>query len=329
MDKKIKWGIIGCGRIAHLFAEGLKVLENAQLYAVASQTDGKAKEFAQKHEVSTYYSSYEELVKDNNVDVIYIATTHNFHYENTMLCLNNGKHVLCEKAFTINAGQAEKLINCAREKGLFLMEAMWTRFFPCIVELNDILKQGLIGDIKNLRADFGINRELDPEERKINPYLGGGALLDLGVYPVSFASMVYKRSPFKIHSSASIGKTGVDEQSSYLFDYTDGRTALLYSSFIAEVPHEAMIVGTNGFIKIDDFFHPSRMLISLNNGEQRLVEKAIVSTGYNYEAEEVMNCIASGKLESEVMPLDETLEIMKTMDELRAQWGLYYPGERT
>lgn len=326
-NKRMKWGIIGCGRIAHLFAEGLKVLEDAELYAVASKTSGKAKDFAGKYNVSRYYSSYEELVKDPGVDVVYIATTHNFHYENAMLCLNNGKPVLCEKPFTINALQAEQLIKTAREKGLFIMEAMWTRFFPCIVELNRILEEKLIGDILMLRADFGIRRELDPDERKINPYLGGGALLDLGIYPVSFARMIFKSAPSKIMSSAWLGQTGVDEQSSYFFEYPGRQTALLFSSFIAEIPHEALIVGTEGHIRIKDFFHPEAMTIKFNNGEERAISKKVISTGYNYEAREVMDCILSGKLESEVMPLDETVEIIRTMDELREQWGLCYPGE--
>lgn len=329
MNKKIKWGIIGCGKIAHRFAQGLKSLEGTELYAVASKTPGKAEDFAKKYGVSKFYSNYEDLVSDSDVDVVYIATTHNFHYDNTMLCLNNSKHVLCEKAFTINASEAEKLIKTAREKKLFLMEAMWTRFFPCIQELNKILDKKLIGEIKMLRADFGIRGDLDPEGRNANPNLGGGALLDLGVYPVSFASMIFKKLPSSIKSSARIGETGVDEQSSYLFEYDNGEMALLFSSFISETPHEALIVGTKGYVRIPDFFHPYKMFLCLNEDKEiSVIEKKYESTGYNYEAREVMDCILAGKLESEVMSLDESLEIMKTMDYLRAQWGLAYPGEK-
>jgi predicted dehydrogenase len=327
MDREIKWGILGCGRIAHLFAQGLGVLNNAVLYAVASKTAGRAENFAKSYNALVYYDNYEELVKNPEVDVIYIATTHNFHYENAMLCLNHGKHVLCEKAFTINARQAEQLVKTAREKRLFLMEAMWTRFFPCIKELNRLLDKGTIGEIQMLRADFGFSRGLDPKERKMNPYLGGGALLDLGIYPISYARMIFKKAPSKIYSSAWLGETGVDQQSAYLFEYSSGQQALLFSSFISEVPHEAMIVGTKGHIKLQDFFHPSSMTIKMNDGKEWTVEKEYESTGYNYEAQEVMDCIVNGKLESDIMPLDETVEIMETMDEMRAQWGIVYPGE--
>lgn len=326
MSNKIKWGIIGCGKIAHQFAQGLKVLPDAELHAVASKTLGKAEEFAKAYDVKKAYNSYEDLVNDTNVDVVYIATTNNFHYDNTMLCLNHSKHVLCEKPFSINATQAKRLVETAREKKLFLMEAMWTRFFPCILELNKLLKEKHIGDIKMLRADFGISRELDPEDRKINPDLGGGALLDLGIYPISFATMIFKRQPSRIISSACLGQTGVDEQSSYIFEYESGEMALMYSSFISDTPHEALISGDKGYIRIPDFFHPSDMTISLN-GEQRVIERKYESTGYNYEAQEVMNCILSGKLESEIMPLDETVRIIELMDELRLQWGVRYPGE--
>ena len=327
MSKIIKWGILGSGGIAHKFAEGLKVLPDAKLEAVASKTEGKAESLGKMFGVKNIYNNYEELVKNPAVDVIYIATTHNFHYENALLCLNHGKPVLCEKPFTLNAIQAEGLINTACSNNLFVMEAMWTRFFPCIVKLNELLDKGILGEIQHFKADFGIKQELDPKGRSFNPDLGGGALLDLGVYPISFARMIYKQSPSIIKSSAYIGKTKVDEKSCYLFEYENGQTAMLSSSNRLIMPHDAFIFGTKGYLEIPNFFHPSKMILKLEGKRKKTIKIPFKSTGYNYEAREVMSCLNAGKIESEIMPLDETLEIMKTMDILRSQWYFKYPGE--
>ena len=323
----MKWGILGCGKIAYQFAEGLKMLPDAKLEAVASRTEGKADLLGDVFDVETRYNNYEELVKNPTVDVIYIATTHNFHFENTLLCLNHGKPVLCEKPLTLNAIQAEQLITTARNKNLFLMEAMWTRFIPCIVKLNEFLDEGTLGEVQHVTADFGIRRELDPKSRAFNPELGGGALLDLGIYPISFASMIYKQSPSKIQSSAYIGTTKVDEKSCYLFEYENGQTAMLSSSYRLMMTNSAYIFGTKGYIEIPDFYHPTNMILKLEGKPKKKIRIPFQPTGYNYEAMEVMNCLKNGKLESKIMPLDETLEIMKTMDILRSQWCFKYPGE--
>ncbi|MFX1572024.1 MAG: Gfo/Idh/MocA family protein [Promethearchaeota archaeon] len=327
MNIIIRWGIIGCGRIAHKFAEGLKVLPNAILEGVASKTEGKAESFAKIFHGKSIYNNYLELVNNPSVDVVYIATTHNFHYENTRLCLNHGKPVLCEKPFTLNAKQAEELIETARKNKLFLMEAMWTRFLPCIVKLNELLEKKILGEIQHFKADFGIRHKFDPKERSFNPDLGGGALLDLGIYPISFARMIYKRSPSKIMSTAYIGKTNVDEKSCYLFEYENGQTAMLSSSHRLIMPHDAFIFGTKGYMEIPDFYHPSKMILKLEGKRKKVIKVPFKSTGYNYEAKEVMECLNNGKLESKVMPLNETLKIMKTMDTLRSQWHFKYPGE--
>jgi len=327
MSKIIKWGILGSGRIAHKFAEGLKVLPDAKLEAVASKTEGKAESLGKMFGVKNIYNNYEDLVKIPSVNVIYIATTHNFHYENALLCLNNGRPVLCEKPFTLNAIQAEELIKTARNNKLFLMEAMWTRFLPCIVKLNELLDKGILGEIRHFKADFGIRQKLDPNGRSFNPDLGGGSLLDLGVYPISFARMIYKQSPSKIKSSAYIGETGVDEKSCYLFEYENGQTAMLSSSNRLIMPHNASIFGTKGYLEIPNFYHPSKMILKLEGKGKKTIKIHFKSTGYNYEARETMSCLNAGKIESEIMPLDETLEIMKTMDILRSQWYFKYPGE--
>ena len=327
MSKIIKWGILGCGKIANKFAEGLEVLPDAILEAVASRTEGKVENFGEIFGVKNTYNDYEELVNNLAVDVIYIATTHNFHYKNALLCLNHGKPVLCEKPITLNAKQAEELINTARNNNIFLMEAMWTRFIPCIVKLNEFLDEGLLGEIQHVTANFGIKKELDPNVRSFNPDLGGGALLDLGIYPISFARMIYKQPPSKIKSSAYIGKTNVDEKSCYLFEYENGQTAMLSSSHRLIMPHDAFIFGTKGYLEIPDFYHPTKMILKLEGKPNKTIRIPFKSTGYNYEAMEVMQCLNTGKLESKIMPLDETLEIMKTMDMLRSQWHLKYPGE--
>ncbi|MFX0058965.1 MAG: Gfo/Idh/MocA family protein [Candidatus Hodarchaeota archaeon] len=327
MSKIINWGILGCGRIAHAFAIGLRALPDAKLEAVASRTEGKAERFSKTFHVKNVYENYEELANDSAVNIIYIATTHNFHYENAILCLNHGKPVLCEKPFTLNAIQAEELIKTARNNNLFLMEAMWTRFIPCIVKLNEFLDKGILGEIQHVTAGFGIKKKLDPRGRSFNPDLGGGALLDLGVYPISFARMIYKQPPSKIRSSAYIGKTNVDEKSCYLFEYENGQTAMLSSSHRLIMPHDAFIFGTKGYLKIPNFYHPSKMILKLEGKRKKTIRIPFKSNGYNYEAMEVMHCLNTGKFESEIMPLDETLEIMKTMDMIRSQWHLKYPGE--
>ncbi len=327
LNREIKWGILGCGNIAHNFATALKTCENAKLEAIASKTKGKAQKFSKKFHIKTYFENYEDLINKTDVDVIYIATTNNYHYENALLCLNNGINVLCEKPFTLNTSQADKLIKTSIKKELFLMEAMWTRFFPCIRELRKILRNNIIGDIFHLKADFGINTKDHQIERLINPKLGGGALLDLGIYTLSFAKMIFNCTPLIIKGSALLGKTGVDEFSQYFFQYGNNQTALCASSFIFELPHYAFIYGDKGYIEIPDFFHPSEMTININKTQKKRIYMPYTSNGYNYEIIEVMDCLNNEKIESSIMPLSDTLEIMKIMDNLRAQWGLKYPGE--
>lgn len=327
MKKDIyRWGIVGCGSIANKFAQGLSVLPDAQLVSVASKTPGKAKEFAAAHHALKACVSYEELAADPEVDVVYVATTHNFHYENTLMLLKAGKAVLCEKPFTINAVQLKELVDYARSKKIFLMEAMWTRFIPLIVSLRSILDGDRIGAVLSLQADFCFRAELDPKGRMLNPVLGGGALLDLGIYPVSFARMIYKQAPAQIKSSAYIGPTGVDEQSAYLFSYPQGQMAMLSSSVRVGMPTEARIYGTKGQIRVYNFFNPTSMDLTID-GNTETISIPIESTGYNYEAAHVMECLRQDKLESPVMPLDESLELMGTLDKLRLQWGLKYPTE--
>lgn len=325
--KPICWGILGCGRIASQMAESLKLISGAQLTACASRTH-REKAFAEKYAVPLAYSDYETLVANPEVDVVYIANTHNFHYESMLLALEHGKHVLCEKAFTINAKQAESVIVLARRKNLFLMEAMWTRCLPAIIKLREWLAEEKIGPIKKLNADLCVLLNMEPECRLMNPELAGGALLDIGIYPISFASMIFGKPPIKIRSNAYLGETGVDEHSEYLFQYEGDQCAQLSASFSFVGRRDVCISGTKGWIQIPNRFHGAQKLL---RGEgPNLLEEVFLpfeGKGLHFEATEVMRCIREGLTESPHMPLDETLGIMRTLDTLRAQWGLRYPDE--
>ncbi len=328
MAKKIRWGILGTGGIAKKFAEGLQILPEANLVAVGSRAADTAENLARAFGIPHQHSSYDKLANDPDVDVVYIATPHPFHMENTILCLKAGKAVLCEKPFAINAGQAQQMLNVAATKKLFLMEAMWTRFLPIIVKVREWLAKGLIGRVRMVTADFGFRADWIPKHRLFNPELGGGALLDVGVYCVSMSSMVFGKPPAKIMGLAHMGRTGVDEQSAMILGYADGQLASLSCAVRTQTPQQTFIVGTKGKIKIHSpFWKGTAATISIEDGEDQMVEMPLEGNGYNYQAREVMKCLRTGKLESDIMPLNETLSIMKTMDEIRAQWGLKYPME--
>ncbi len=357
MTTTIRWGILGTGNIAHQFAKGLESAEGAVLCAVGSRSQETADRFGDTHGIPRRHASYEALANDPELDVIYIATPHPMHKDNSILCLDGGKAVLCEKPFTINQQEAAALAAHARARNLFLMEAMWTRFLPAIVQVRRWLAEGVIGEVRLLQADFGFRADWDPEGRLFNPELGGGALLDVGIYPVSFTSMVLGK-PEEIVALAHLGETGVDEQGAFLLGYPEGRLAVLSAALRTQTPTEAVILGTEGQIRLAAPFYRTEQLTLVKPGiadavRQRspgwLIEAGrmlglnrlwkrggragrtfpfpLQGNGYNYEAAEVMRCLRAGQLESEVMPLDETLSIMETLDEIRARWGLVYPAE--
>lgn len=328
MNKLFKWGVLGPGRIARRFVEGLKSLDNAEVAAVASRSLERANLFADEFGISKRYGSYLELASDPDIDAVYVATPHPFHSDQTSLCIEHGKPVLCEKPFTVNAQQARQVINLANERKVFVMEAMWTRFLPIYATIRDLIQKGAIGDVRMLKADFGYRRLWTPEDRHVNPDLGGGALLDIGVYTISFASMIYKAPPVKIQGIAHIGAEGVDEQASVLLGYADGQIANLSFAHATSIPNDAWIFGTEGSIHIPDYWHATKARLNTAGGRTEDINVPFESTGYQYEATEVMKCIAEGKLQSDIMGLDESLEIMETMDALRAQWSLKYPLER-
>lgn len=322
---KIKWGIIGPGTIAHSFAKGLQVLPDAAIYAVGARSKEKAAAFAELYDIPNVYSSYEEMLKNPEIDIVYIATPHTLHKECMLMCLKAGKAVLCEKPFTINAEEAIEVISYAQKAKLFLMEAMWTRFLPAIEKVRELLRDKVIGEIRQVKADFGFCCTWDPANRLLNRQMGGGALLDVGVYSVSLASMIFGIPPANIQSMAHLGETGVDEQFMAIFGYSGGQMASLSAAIRTDTPQDAWIVGTKGKIHIPDFWHGASVNLYVKDQPAENVQLPYESTGYNYEAAEAMNCLRQGKLESVRMPLQETLAIIQTMDAMRKQWGLVYP----
>jgi predicted dehydrogenase len=322
-----RWGILGTGGIAAAFADGLRALDDAALVAVGSRSAAAADAFGERFGVPRRHASYAELASDPEVDAIYVATPHTFHKQNTLLCLEAGKPVLCEKPFAINAAEAAEMIAAARSRGLFLMEAMWTRFLPHIAALRELLAAGAIGEVRQLRADFSFRAEFDPRGRLFDPALGGGGLLDVGIYPISLAWMVLG-APSRIVSMAELGATGVDEQAAMIFGYPGGQLAVLTCGTRTSSPHEGLILGSEGMIRLHEgWWHASSLTLSRSGRPDELIEPPAVGNGYNNEAAEVMRCVREGRLESDVMPLDETLAIIRSLDEVRAQWGLRYPSE--
>lgn len=325
----VKWGILGCGNIASKFAQGLATLPDAQLWAAGSRSLEKSMTFIQTHGAAHAYGSYEELLANEEVEIVYVATPHNFHYEQVKQCFDAGKHVLCEKPLTINAVQAEELIAIAAEKGLFFMEAMWTRFLPATARVRKWLAKGKIGEVRMFTANFGFHSEWEPESRKFNPDLAGGALLDIGIYPIAYAYMIFGEEPVSVSSTAHIGKTSVDNQSAYLFGYENGAFAHLYASYEAESTKDAVIMGTKGQIRLPLFWKADLAQLTLNGGKTKTYKSRYESTGLQFQAKEAMDCIRKEKTQSDLMPLSETLRILRMMDRLRADWNLSYPGEES
>lgn len=317
-----RWGILGCGSIAGRFAEGLKSAADATLAVVGSRSQEKADAFGEKWGAGKAVGSYEALVSDPNVDVIYVATPHPMHVTDSMLALNAGKAVLCEKPFTVNRKEAEKVVALAREKKLFLMEGHWSRFFPAMVKVRELLKSGAIGEPLMMQADFGFRAGVNPEGRLFNLTLAGGGLLDVGCYPIALASMVFGK-PDQIAGVAHLGETGVDELAAMSLRYPGGKVAALTTACRANTPQEAWVLGSEGNLKISAPWWNAKQIIVKSETHDIPFE----GNGFNYEAVHVGECLAAGKTESDIMPLNETLDIMETMDTLRAQWGLKYPME--
>lgn len=348
--KPIRWGILACGTIAHAFAEASVLVPGCVVEAVGSRTLSKAEAFAAQYGIGRAYGSYEELAADPNIDAIYVASPHSEHRAHTLLALQAGKHVLCEKAFAVNAGQAREMIAEAKKQGLFLMEAMWTRFLPVYGEIKRHLEAGAIGEIRMVRANFSIRCPADPAHRLYNPALAGGALLDVGIYPLTLAAMVFGSRPKAIHTAASMTPQGVDEQSVITLDYGDGRLASLTSGLSLSSPNDGFILGSDGYIQIPRFWAADSYCLcqadsnlaqthsfslcsfddygdSKENPQCRLVERYQNRYGYTFEIREANRCIRQGLLQSPQMPWSESVAMLELTDAVRAKWGLRYPFE--
>jgi predicted dehydrogenase len=364
--QKIRWGILATGRIARQFARGLAVLPDAELKAVGSRDAASAKSFAEAFGVSNVHASYEALVADPEVDIIYVATPHIRHARDSRLALEAGKPVLCEKPFAVDAMEAESVITLARAKGLFCMEAMWMRFMPLISEAKALIQQGAIGRVELMTADFGYAAAYDPHDRLFNPALAGGCLLDRGIYPLALAYQLFGQ-PDAACGQATMSPSGVDQSVGIVLKYAGGPLAVLSSSLVATTSNEAVITGTTGEIRIHaPFYHPTRLTITVREparpapsqspsaptpkqklvatvkqsalgqrllamrgggGKSRTIFRPDDGNGYHHEAAEAMRCLRNGLTESERMPLDDTLGVLRLMDTLRRDWTPSDSGE--
>jgi len=325
-DKRVvKWGIMGPGGISGNFASELKHAPGADLVAVAGRSKEKADAFAEKYGVPRAYGSCEELAGDPDVEIVYVGTLHPVHKENVLTLLQGGKAILCEKPFTMTEAEAREIAEEARKRNLFVMEAMWTRYLPVIRQVRSWLREGAIGEVKLLKAEFGFDAGWNPEGRLLNKEKGGGTLLDAGIYPVSFASMVYGERPSRILSTAFIGETGVDEQYSLLFEYEGGRIASLHGGVRLAMNNDAWLYGTKGKIHVPNFLAAKEATLYVNGEEPVAVTDDRDFVGHAFQAIEAMDCLREGRKESAEMPLDETVELMGTLDEIRSQWNLTYP----
>ncbi len=323
----IRWGILAPGGISRSFARELVKIPGAELVAVGSRSMERAQAFAEEFAVPEAYGSYEEFASRAELDIVYVGSPHSHHREHSLLCLNEGKSVLCEKAMALNASETRDMVLRAREHGLFLMEAMWTRFLPAIRWVRKKIRSGAIGEATALHAAFGHASAWNPQHRLLNPDLGGGALLDAGVYPVSFASMVFDAQPERIHSNVRIGSTGVDEWSTALFEYGNGVSAQVMSAVRLPLRTEAVIIGTEGRIEVPSFIGAKTATLTSRSGSEEVFRDTDGDRGMKHEAIEAMRCISEGLTESPIMPVKESVEIMETMDRMRAEWKLTYPTE--
>jgi predicted dehydrogenase len=327
MNKVIRFGIIGPGKIANKFCESLKEVKDAQVYAIASRDETKAKAFASKFKAPAVYSSYQDLVSDVNVDIVYIATPHPFHFEQGQLCLNHGKAVLCEKPLTLSFRQTEILVNLAREKKVFLMEAMWSRFIPALVKMKSVIDSGAIGEIKFLHADFGFISPPNLDLRTFNMALGGGAQLDVGVYPM-FLALWLMGKPDSVKAHASLASTGADDNTTAMLCYENGAVASIYSSFIADSVKDAVIMGTKGSITIHAAWHKATAFtLKKNNADPEHFELPYKSNGLQFQAIEAIDCIREGRIESPKLSHNMSLLMAQVADQIKSQIGVKYDGE--
>ena len=318
----INWGIIGLGNIASKFAEDLLTINDAKLYAVASRTQEKADGFAAKYHATKAYATYEDLANDPNVDAVYIATPHVYHKENTIMCLKKGIAVLCEKPFAMNLKEVEEMIACAKENNTLLMEALWTYFLPHYKYVLDLLENKTYGNILKVESDFGFHREFDNSSRTYNKSLGGGSLLDIGIYPI-FTALSTLGVPNNIDAKATFFENGADSTCDVVFHY-DSCDAFLESSFIANNPTEAIFYCEKATIKINTMFHMPTTVSIIINGKEDIKDFGYTTIGYNYETIHFNKLIRDGKKESDIMTFDFSRKLIKLLDDVRGIINLNY-----
>lgn len=328
MSAPVRWGIIGPGNIARKFAEDLKLAEGAVLQAVASRDAARAKAFGKDFGAIKTYGSYEALAKDPEVDIVYVATPHVFHYPHSMLCLQNGKAVLCEKPFGMNAREVEAMLAEAKARDVFIMEAFWTRFIPGIQKTLELIESGAIGNVEYVRADFGFVGDTDPKKRVYDKALGGGSLMDVGIYPI-YLALLLLGVPDTIDASALFSSTGVDTHCIMMFDYEKGQKSILESSVIEQTPTEALIFGSKGMIRLHRrFHHTQKITLELHGKEPESTEVKYKGNGYYHEIVEANECLRKGKKESEGMPHAMSLDLIRTLDRVRKKIGLAYAQDQ-
>lgn len=327
MEKKYNWGIIAPGSIARKFASDLKLLPQASLYAVGSRSIERAREFAEHFGFKKFYGSYEELAADPEIDVVYIASPHVRHYADSLLCMKNNKAVLCEKPVAMNSPQFRIMVDTARENRVFFMEALWTRFIPSFKKSLELIKDGAIGEIKIIKSDFCFNAPFDRNGRLFNPLLGGGSLLDIGIYPV-FLALEFAGLPSKIHAMAALDDSGIDMSCSILFSHSNNVLSVLFSSLVNNGRTETVIHGSKGTVRINREWHiPTSLDLIPDNKEMIHFDFDENGYGYQYEAEEVMKCLEEGKTESDIFSLQKSSQLIETLDKIREITGINYPKE--
>jgi predicted dehydrogenase len=316
MGKSYNWGVWGAGHIANKFAGGLKELPNASRYAVAARSLERAEIFKANHGFEKAYGSYEAMLADPQVDAVYISTTNNLHCEHTMMCLEAGKAVLCEKPFASSREQVEKMIAKAQEKNVFLMEALWSRFLPSMIQFKQQAEQKTIGKPLLLQCNFGFISPFDPHKRIYDPALGGGSVPDIGIYPV-FTAMYLFGYPAEIKVTSVPAPTGTDWTTAVLFKHKGKEISMLTSSFETNLDNEARLYGDNGYLKLHEMFHmPTKLSINRNNGREEEIPVFSTGNGYNYEAAEVMACLDKGLIESPDLPHAFSLDLITVLDEI-------------
>ena len=322
--KIYNWGIIGAGNIAAEFAEDLKLLPNARLQAIASRSKKRASEFAERYNIPFHYGTWEEMSADNEIDIVYIASHHPFHFENTLSCLKAGKAVLCEKPFTMNSRELEILIKAAKENNVFLMEAIWTRFLPSTRKVLELAHAEELGKLVNVYADFGFRLDFDPSHRLFDPAKGGGALLDIGIYPV-FISLLMGGLPESIKANAGFTDTNVDHSGNLLFEQANGLRSSLNYTLASDAPTEANLMFEKGWIRMERWWlTPGPITLHMHGKDPERMEFPEPGNGYHYEAAEVMSCLDAGLKESPLLPLDFSMGLMKTLDSIRKICGIQY-----